>query len=686
MLGCLAGGFFCMSSVDAQFFISYSRTDVQFVDSVARSVATLGYRPWVDRQQLAGSQQWSQELQRAIATSRALLVILTSHSLASAVVAQEYRYALACGIPVIVLRGSPKLSLPPELANCPIIEHHYISRLYVICRDLGLPTPPPIAGFDSPVPGAIYLAFQRRLESGWRSFRTPNSALIPRMLLGYCLTLAIWGFGVALSIPVPGVTTFSAAPLIFMGFIGLLPLLYALTVHLHVLHIVPGETLVLAPNGFSGAFLRQRGVFWSIRTQTFAYGEIEQMTPQRTWWGTRRLVMVGQGHRTHFDIPQRLRGRAAIVRQILTDWQAVLRQNTPPSTAPLPVASPALQVVSVATPASPPVPLIANPRYTIIAGKDDSPLLAELQAWLARRSIQPLAHCELVAAEGLLLPPYASIAASTFVFIVGSPAVLQSPTVQALVAEMENRRQPIIPLRVLPHSQLSGSLGQYQWIDFSAASARANSFLDLCDALDRLGCIAPPTPIQFDVEWIMARTKHQRPLPTWRVYWPAPASGQDRPALMRRSSVPGFLVICGVVLLGLVVYDLSKSDGFVSAIYTTIVFGLAVAFVAITNGRRQQRSLRFNARMAQRYYIPDMIVLTPQGLVIHAFESGTRFIDQFLPLTTIVNARVHTNQAGLTYFLVKTSKDTIKLSLDNFDEQLPDLAERINELVAARIS
>ena len=316
-----------MSSVDAQIFISYSRTDVQFVDSVARSVATLGYRPWVDHQQLAGSQQWSQELQRAIAASRALLVILTAHSVASAVVAQEYRYALACGIPVIVLRGSPKLPMPPELANSSVIDHHYISRFYVTCRDLGLPALPPIVGFDSPAPGAIYLAFQGRLESGWRSFRTSNAALIPRMLLGYFLALAIWGFGVALSIPVPGVSTFSVAPLIFMIFIGLLPLLYAFTVHLQVLRIAPGETLVLAPNGFSGAFLRQSGVFWSIRTQTFAYDEIEQMTAQRTWWGAQRLVMVGQGSLAHFDIPQRLRGRAAIVGQMLTDWQAALRRR-----------------------------------------------------------------------------------------------------------------------------------------------------------------------------------------------------------------------------------------------------------------------------------------------------------------------------------------------------------------------
>jgi|GEM_PF-4251693 len=59
------------TDIGPQIFISHARVDAQYVDSVARSVTTLGYLPWIDRQQLAGSQQWSQELQQAIAHSRA---------------------------------------------------------------------------------------------------------------------------------------------------------------------------------------------------------------------------------------------------------------------------------------------------------------------------------------------------------------------------------------------------------------------------------------------------------------------------------------------------------------------------------------------------------------------------------------------------------------------------------------
>lgn len=88
-------------------FISYSRTDSEFVDRLEADLKARSFRPWVDRRKLEGGQDWMDELQNAIDRCQILLVVLSSEAMASKYVRREYRYADQQGKPIIPLNWRP---------------------------------------------------------------------------------------------------------------------------------------------------------------------------------------------------------------------------------------------------------------------------------------------------------------------------------------------------------------------------------------------------------------------------------------------------------------------------------------------------------------------------------------------------------------------------------------------------
>lgn len=84
-------------------FISYARSDLAFVKDLIQHIESAGHEHWIDREQLKVSQDWTDEIFRAIDTAYALIVIKSPASQKSKYVTTEWSYALGAGIPIVSL-------------------------------------------------------------------------------------------------------------------------------------------------------------------------------------------------------------------------------------------------------------------------------------------------------------------------------------------------------------------------------------------------------------------------------------------------------------------------------------------------------------------------------------------------------------------------------------------------------
>lgn len=103
----------------AQVFVSYARTDTEFVDRLERDLATHGIQAWIDRRRLEGGQRWPREITEAISQCDSMLVVLSPQALTSAWVRKEYRLALCKRKRVIPLLYHPitTAQVPRELQD-----------------------------------------------------------------------------------------------------------------------------------------------------------------------------------------------------------------------------------------------------------------------------------------------------------------------------------------------------------------------------------------------------------------------------------------------------------------------------------------------------------------------------------------------------------------------------------------
>jgi hypothetical protein len=104
-------------------FISYSRKDYYFAESLTFALIQRDVAAWLDVKELRPGVDWEQRLESAIDTASHLVLVASSDSLCSPHVAAEWKRALARGIPVIVahLRGN---NVPPELTAMPRVNFH----------------------------------------------------------------------------------------------------------------------------------------------------------------------------------------------------------------------------------------------------------------------------------------------------------------------------------------------------------------------------------------------------------------------------------------------------------------------------------------------------------------------------------------------------------------------------------
>ncbi len=89
-------------------FFSYSRVDSQFVLKLAKDLRDTGVNVWLDQLDIAAGSHWDSSIEKALHSSKTLLIILSATSVASENVMDEVSYALEEGKKVI----------PILLSNC----------------------------------------------------------------------------------------------------------------------------------------------------------------------------------------------------------------------------------------------------------------------------------------------------------------------------------------------------------------------------------------------------------------------------------------------------------------------------------------------------------------------------------------------------------------------------------------
>lgn len=110
-------------------FISYSRTDSDFVDRLEADLWARGFNTWVDRRKLEGTSQWQPQIDHAIAGYPLMIVVLSPDAIASPYVRHEYEYAHQLGKRIVTLLYRPNLpTIPHELSKIQWVD--FVNRPY----------------------------------------------------------------------------------------------------------------------------------------------------------------------------------------------------------------------------------------------------------------------------------------------------------------------------------------------------------------------------------------------------------------------------------------------------------------------------------------------------------------------------------------------------------------------------
>lgn len=164
-------------------FISYAHADVAFAQLVQARLEAQGIDSWMDQPDLKGGQEWLRKIDSSLASSCAVLVILSTHSGVSHYVTYEWAHAMGKGIRVIPLlfeRGGDFLPWIKQLQYLDFTDPplHPWQRLFELLRPsdsaatLMVPDPPP--DFRHFVLGNIELPIMLLTGSPSTPFKMPE--------------------------------------------------------------------------------------------------------------------------------------------------------------------------------------------------------------------------------------------------------------------------------------------------------------------------------------------------------------------------------------------------------------------------------------------------------------------------------------------------------------------------------
>lgn len=164
-------------------FLSYSRSQYYFAESLALRLQTGGLAIWFDVQQLEPGSDWQRDIADGLAGSESVLLLASRAALASPYVAREWQTALQQNKPVIVA-VLEAARLPPELRRMPMVDlrgefEAGVTQLEAVLKNPAAPIPRPAL---------------------WRSRLPPGVARMTRALivrdvqqiLAALLTAVIW--------------------------------------------------------------------------------------------------------------------------------------------------------------------------------------------------------------------------------------------------------------------------------------------------------------------------------------------------------------------------------------------------------------------------------------------------------------------------------------------------------------
>lgn len=123
-----------MLSNPAGVFISYSRQDYYFAESLTFHLCRRGMPAWMDVKDLTPGRDWEHMLFEAIDSCAAMVLVASPAALASPHVRAEWERALAAGKRIVLLGWHRRVTLPPPLQACEWLDFrgrfgHALGRL-----------------------------------------------------------------------------------------------------------------------------------------------------------------------------------------------------------------------------------------------------------------------------------------------------------------------------------------------------------------------------------------------------------------------------------------------------------------------------------------------------------------------------------------------------------------------------
>ncbi len=112
---------------DVRVFISYSRQQLYFAESLALNLQASGIPTWLDIQQLKPGDNWAEGIEKGLQDSTAVVLVASRKALNSPFVREEWMAALNAHKPVYVVFFE-SVQLPAELRDNPQISYFNFRR------------------------------------------------------------------------------------------------------------------------------------------------------------------------------------------------------------------------------------------------------------------------------------------------------------------------------------------------------------------------------------------------------------------------------------------------------------------------------------------------------------------------------------------------------------------------------
>lgn len=167
-------------------FVSYSRREVGFVDDLTQSLETNGFNVWLDYRSLVPGTPWAVQIDRGLADTEVIVLVVSRASLASKYVEMEWRRILTENKRVI-LAIFEAVDLPKELEKFEWVDFrgNYKKALAELFFQLENPIKEkrtaPQWGFK--IPGIVWLAFGLSVVTAFYSLSAAWSVFVPWFLL-----------------------------------------------------------------------------------------------------------------------------------------------------------------------------------------------------------------------------------------------------------------------------------------------------------------------------------------------------------------------------------------------------------------------------------------------------------------------------------------------------------------------